>query len=266
MALPSSGIFKVLPSPILSSYRAAGILPFARKQNQTFVLLGKQGKSKKALVGTWSDFGGNHLFLIWSNVCFAGKIEKGEDNPAETALREFHEETNRMFIEHDALFRQRLALDNDETDAKSIIHEKIWNVGGTLLLRINQLRYELGKYVIFFLELPSITFKSLNVQQVEGKEEKSELRWIPIESLIRAIRHKQKSLMLKEEITLLEGSEDDLLSDLMKSRLKLKEEEEQHVTLPLHRFFFSSLMINGTLNILSNINKMGSSKYNCFID
>lgn len=73
-------------------YRAAGVLPFARRPDDVYLLLGQEDKRE----------------LMWS--CFGGKREGREDDPVVTAVREFIEETGgQTFMDSGEQFRKVLS-------------------------------------------------------------------------------------------------------------------------------------------------------------
>ena len=73
-----------LPEYILTNYKAAGILPFKRVYHGTYGLMGSQHHKKS-------------FRRVPEFTLFGGKRESFDTGPWETALREFHQETNFYF-------------------------------------------------------------------------------------------------------------------------------------------------------------------------
>lgn len=100
-ALPCSQVYQRgedLPECIREQYRAAGILPFAHRDGEVFVLLGQEeGKTKRdrARGASWSAFG--------------GKRESTDSSMEFTAAREFIEETGgNVFLGQEQAFEAQL--------------------------------------------------------------------------------------------------------------------------------------------------------------
>lgn len=97
--------FTTLPNQIKTFYKSAGILPYARKnENETVFLLGRDTnlKTNSFLKGGETR---NKIFC-WSE--FGGKIEPIDSSVEDTAIREFNEETNNLFISHKETFLKDL--------------------------------------------------------------------------------------------------------------------------------------------------------------
>jgi len=154
--LPLSTVYnREIPMDLLKYYRSAGILVHSKTATQKrVVLLGSERRSDG--VEVWSEF--------------KGKREPHEFFPQQTAIREFHEETNNFF--------SGLPINwEDELKKSSLV---VWN--------------EAGKYLMFFCELPYTeklpSFRHLS--QKEGHLNKIELQWFDVPEFIEQFS-KEKS-------------------------------------------------------------------------
>lgn len=121
-------------------YRAAGILPIAQTaRNETLVLLGTEP---------------TQLGLRW--LAFGGKRELIDASPTATALREFHEESGRLYDDDPLFFGPRFY----DFQAKYCLY--------------------LG-WVPYAQELPSFTDEQAAADPTLNKRT---LRWFPLEELL----------------------------------------------------------------------------------
>jgi 8-oxo-dGTP pyrophosphatase MutT (NUDIX family) len=89
--------FNSIPSEMKQFYKAAGILPFAKKENETYFLLGNIFSDHRSILNVKGQEVRNNS-TRWSE--FGGKVERFDESSVLTAIREFNEETNYYFESH----------------------------------------------------------------------------------------------------------------------------------------------------------------------
>eukprot|EP01103_Thecamoeba_quadrilineata_P008051 TRINITY_DN1783_c1_g1_i1.p1 TRINITY_DN1783_c1_g1~~TRINITY_DN1783_c1_g1_i1.p1 ORF type:complete len:446 (-),score=126.08 TRINITY_DN1783_c1_g1_i1:172-1509(-) len=148
---------------IFNTYKAAGVLPYAKKDNKVYFLLGGEDRSSKKK---------NKELDVW--LYFGGKRECGEKDPHATALREFCEETCGV-------------LDKDMIAQKlQKSPPTIWHSG--------------GKFVLFFVEidydhsLPEKFRETLEKIDEEQKQQcdQFDIEWIDFLKINDCLNHRDR--------------------------------------------------------------------------
>eukprot|EP01117_Protostelium_nocturnum_P011325 TRINITY_DN4108_c0_g2_i1.p1 TRINITY_DN4108_c0_g2~~TRINITY_DN4108_c0_g2_i1.p1 ORF type:complete len:261 (+),score=115.46 TRINITY_DN4108_c0_g2_i1:319-1101(+) len=160
---PNIDSFIKIPEYGRKYFKAASIVPFARNEGKTLILLGLERPSRKD-PPCWCDFG--------------GKVDPGEElKPEETALREFNEETSFLFEDQKESMSERLKLEEKQVfNSFNVFPQKIW--------------FGSGKFMVFFLEVPFV--KDVREQFLEKDcSEMQDIDWFPVSSLIRDATNKE---------------------------------------------------------------------------
>lgn len=167
-ALFDGFFFGRIPQVISQCYASAGIIPYCKKRDKCYLLLGLEDRSHK-----------RDGCVVWSY--FGGKKTRGE-NPVDTAIREFSEETLNCFQSSQKLSRKALKSKLTNHDERF----PYWSKEGLSLLFFVQVDYD-----------PSIpeTFQQARQKQIEeGKDvecDQLEIAWITTTKVLTAVRDHQ---------------------------------------------------------------------------
>lgn len=151
----------------------AGVIPFAFYQQKVWFLFQKSFSGRK--VGYFIDFGGG---------------SEAEEVYAETAIREFVEETETMFLEEEPQIARRTPerIQKQIAEMRQLLDKTSHRYPGNACRRLSPNPEKPKDWITFFIEVPYRELKPLNelwrLDSEKCYKKRRELQWLEGEELL----------------------------------------------------------------------------------